>query len=90
MDSDTDAELAIPDDLWVALVAAACTIGLSLVLRFGLGQSVGYVLRLVPIFPYFLYLFVSKSAKEGPLAAVRTWALLIVAVTLAVLGYVAL
>jgi hypothetical protein len=87
---DTDTELAIPDDLWVALVAAACTIGLSLVLRFGLGQSTSVVVRLVPIFPYFVYLFVKKSVEDGPLAAVRTWAALIVVVTLAVLGYVAL
>ena len=72
MDSDTDAELAIPDDLWVALVAAACTVGLSFVLRFGLGQSTSFLVRLVPIVPYFIYLFVSKSVEKGPLATVRT------------------
>ena len=90
MDSTTDAELSIPDDVWVALAAAVCTVGLSVVLRFVLDQSVGYLVRLTPLWLYFAYLFAGKNADSGPLAEVRTWVVVIVAVTLGVLGYVAL
>jgi hypothetical protein len=90
MDSTTDTDLSIPDDVWVALVAAACTVGLSLILRFVLDQSASILVRLVPIFPYFIYLFVKKNAEDGPLSSLWTWAALIVALTLGVLGYVAL
>jgi hypothetical protein len=90
MDSTPDAELSVPDDVWVALAAAACTVGLSLVLRFVFGQSVGFLVRLTPLWLYFAYLFVGKNADSGPLAEVRTWLVVIVATTLGVLGYAVL
>lgn len=90
MDSTTETELSIPDDVWVALVAAVCTVGLSLVIRFVLGQSTSLLVRLVPIFPYFVYLFVKKNADSGPLSSLWTWVALIVVVTLGILGFVAL
>lgn len=90
MDSSEDTQLPVPDDLVVAAVAAGCTVVLALVLRFVLGESPSYLVRLAPLWFYFVYLFVGKNAESGPLAAVRTWVLLVVATTLGVLGYVAL
>lgn len=90
MDSTTDAGLSIPDDVWVALVAAGCTVGLSLALRFVFDQSAGFLLRLTPLWLYFGYLFVGTNADGGPLTRVRTWVVLIVVATLGALGYVLL
>lgn len=89
METPEEQQLPAPDDLKVAAVAAACTVALSLVVVFGLDRSVSYPVRLGPLYPYFAYLFVSKSARDGSLTSVRTWSLLIVGVTLAILAWVA-
>jgi hypothetical protein len=56
---------SVRDDLLVALVAAACTVGLTLSLRFGVGIRPPLTLRLAPMVPYFGYLF---SKRSGPLS----------------------
>lgn len=89
MDTTEEPQLAVPDDLKVAAVAAGCTVALSLVLTFGLGRSASYFVRLGPLYPYFVYLFASKNAEEGPLTSVGVWSLLTVGVTVAILGWVA-
>ncbi|RLM59585.1 hypothetical protein DVK02_02270 [Halobellus sp. Atlit-31R] len=80
-----DAGLAT-DDLRVAAVAAACTVGLTLALRYGLGREVSFVWRLLPLGPYFLSQFTSRLTLGG-LATPRNWSLLTVAVTLGAFGY---
>jgi hypothetical protein len=56
---------SVRDDLVVALVAAACTVGLTLSLRFGAGVRPPLLPRLSPMVPYFGYLF---SKRSGPLS----------------------
>ncbi|WP_231554325.1 hypothetical protein [Halobellus rufus] len=81
-----EAELPGTDDLRVAAVAAACTVGLTLLLQYGLGREVPLVWRLLPLGPYFVSLF-TKRLPLGGLDTPRNWSLLTVAVTLATLLY---
>ena len=89
-DESTSTELSnaglATDDLRVAVVAAACTIGLSLGLRYGLGREIAFVWRLLPLGPYFLSLF-TKRLQLGGLDTPRNWSLLTVAVTLGAFVY---
>ena len=73
---------AATDDLQVAAVAAACTVGLTLALRYGVGREVPFVYRIVPLAPYFLSLFVGRAVPDD-LDTPRSWSALTVAVTLA-------
>jgi len=87
-DETRAAEADLPtDDLRVAVVAAACTVGLTLLFRYGIGRDVALVWRLLPLAPYFLSLF-TKRLDLGGLDTPRNWSLLTVAVTLATFGYV--
>ncbi|SEG27988.1 hypothetical protein [Halobellus limi] len=87
-DGTGTAEADLPtDDLRVAVVAAACTVGLTLLLQYGLGREVALAWRLLPLAPYFLSLF-TKRLELGGLDTPRNWSLLTVAVTLATFGYV--
>lgn len=83
-------ELAVGDELKVAAVAAGCTVALTLALKYGLSLSVSYVVRLGPLYPYFVYLFASKSAEDSPLSSVRAWSLLIGLVSVGILVFYAL
>ncbi|MFB6090734.1 MAG: hypothetical protein ABEJ97_06705 [Halobellus sp.] len=78
--------LAGAQDLRVAAVAAACTIALTLGLRYGLGRELPFVWRLVPLGPYFLSLFADRLVPGG-LDTARNWSLLTVAVTLVAFAY---
>jgi hypothetical protein len=60
---------SVRDDLLVALVAAGCTVGLTLSLRFGAGLRPPLLPRLSPMVPYFGYLF---SKRGGPLSTLST------------------
>jgi len=73
---------AATDDLRVAAVAAACTVGLTLALRYGVGRDVAFSYRLLPLGPYFLSLFVDRLPLGG-LDAPRSWSALTLAVTAA-------
>ena len=77
---------SVRDDLVVALVAAACTIALTLSLRYGFGLRPTLLPRLSPMVPYFGYLF---SKRSGPLSTIptRSWIALTVAVTLGTFAY---
>ena len=70
------------DDLRVAAVAAACTVGLTLALRYGVGRDVAFSYRLLPLGPYFLSLFADRLPLGG-LDAPRNWAALTLVVTAA-------
>jgi len=87
--SNASAESDLPgtDDLRVAAVAAACTIGLTLALQYGLGREVSLVWRLLPLGPYFLSLF-TKRLPLGEIDTPRNWSLLTVAVTLVTFLYI--
>jgi len=73
---------SVREDLLVALVAATCTVALTLSLRYGAGLRPPLLLRLAPMVPYFGYLF---SKRSGPLSTLspRSWIGATVAVTLA-------
>jgi len=86
-DASPDAELPGTDDLRVAAVAAACTVGLTLALQYGLGREVSLVWRLLPLGPYFLSLF-TKRLPLGEIDTPRNWSLLTVAVTIITFLYV--
>jgi hypothetical protein len=88
MSEDSAATLAVPDDLKVAAVAAACTVGLTLVLRFVLGRDAPYLVRLLPLAPYFGSVFASRLPL-GSLDTVRNWSALTLAVTLGTILYYA-
>lgn len=75
----------VVDDLRVATVAAACTVALTLALRFVLGADVGFLLRLSPLAVYFAYLVFGKGDTGSAFEDARLWMALAVAVTLAVL-----
>lgn len=81
-----DDALAAAEDLRVAAVAAACTVALTVALRYGLGREVPFVWRLVPLVPYFLSLFAGRVAPED-LDTPRNWSLLTLAVTLVAFAY---
>jgi len=78
--------LATAEDLRVAAAAAACTIGLTVALRYGLGREVPFVWRLVPLVPYFLSLFAGRLTSDD-LDTPRNWSLLTLAVTLVAFAY---
>jgi hypothetical protein len=80
---DPDSDLEIPNDLVVAVVAAACTVGLTVSLRFGVGVDTPLLPRLTPLVPYFVYLF-TRRVDLGRLDTPRNWSLLTVAVSLVV------
>ena len=75
------------DDLTVALVAVACTVGFTLLTAYGLGVDTGVAVRMVPLAPYFAYLFTRRADLPESLDTPRNWSLLTVAVTLALLAY---
>ncbi|WP_396612514.1 hypothetical protein ACH9L7_04360 [Haloferax sp. S1W] len=72
-------------DLYVALVAGVCTVGLTLALEFGVGVEVPFVYRLAPLVPYFGYVF-----TRGAGLSARAWMALIGVVTLGAFGFFAL
>jgi hypothetical protein len=80
-DDTPDLSLRSSSDLKVALVAAACTVGLTLVLQYGLSAEVPLFYRLSPLAPYFVFVFTRGAALSE-----RTWQLLIVLVSLLTLG----
>jgi hypothetical protein len=73
------------DDVRVAAVAGGCTVALTLLLRVGLGRSVGTVPLLVPLVVYVAYLVVSRRDPPAPFDAVRTWVGVTLAASLATL-----
>ncbi|MGQ4554797.1 hypothetical protein [Halobellus sp. GM3] len=84
--NETAAFVAATDDLRVAVVAAACTIALTLALRYGLGREIPFVPRLLPLAPYFVSLF-TRRLDLGGFDTPRNWSLLTVAVTLGAFSY---
>jgi hypothetical protein len=60
-------------DLQVAAVAGGCTVALTLLLRVGLGLTVGVGPLLVPLVVYVAYLLVSRRDPPAPFDAVRAW-----------------
>jgi hypothetical protein len=64
-----DVPESVRDDLLVAVAAAACTVVLTLSLRFGAGLQPPLLPRLSPLVPYFGYLF---SKRSGPLSTLST------------------
>jgi hypothetical protein len=76
-----DLPAEVTADLGVAAVAAACTVALSLVLRYGLGVSVGPLLRLSPVAVYFGYLFLGKGSTGSTFEDPRLWMGVTVVVT---------
>lgn len=87
-DSSTAADSlgAATDDLRVAAVAAGCTVGLTLALRYGVGRDVAFVYRLLPLGPYFLSLFAARLPL-GDLDTPRTWSVLTVVGTVGLFVY---
>lgn len=77
----------VPDDLKVAAVASACTVGLSLLLRYGLGVDANIFVRLVPLLVYFVYLFAKDALSETTLGETTTWYLVTVVATIGALLY---
>jgi hypothetical protein len=77
---------SVRDDLLVALVAAACTVVLTLSLRFGMGLRPPLAPRLAPLVPYFGYLFSKRSKPLSALSALD-WIGATVVVTLATFAY---
>jgi hypothetical protein len=77
---------SVRDDLLVAVAAAACTVALTLGLRFGAGLRPPLLPRLSPLVPYFGYLF---SKRSGPLSTLSAldWIGATVAVTLLTFVY---
>jgi hypothetical protein len=73
-------------DLLVAVAAAACTVALTLALRFGAGLNPPLLPRLSPLVPYFGYLF---SKRSGPLSTFSAleWIGVTVVVTLLTFVY---
>ena len=78
-----------PDDLWVAAAAAACTVVLTLLLEFALAVDAGFLPRMVPLVPYFAYLFTRRAGFPSGLDTVRNWAALTVAASAATFAYYA-
>ena len=79
------------DDTKVALVAAACAIGFTFATTYApYGLRVASVaVRMVPLLPYFAYLFTRQADLPASLDTPRNWSALTVAVTLALLAYYA-
>ena len=78
------------DDLRVAVVAAGCTVGFTLLTAYGLGVDTGVAVRMMPLVPYFAYLFTRRADLPPALDSPRNWSLLTVAVTVCLLAAVAL
>ena len=84
------------DDLRVAVVAAACTVGFTLLTAWRYTahaldvDTPGVTVRMVPLVPYFAYLFTRRADLPPALDSSRNWSLLTVAVTVCLLAYVAL
>ncbi|WP_248897183.1 hypothetical protein [Haloplanus halobius] len=74
-------------DLQVAAVAAACTLALSLSLRYGFGVAASPLLRLSPVAMYFGYLFLGKGSTGSAFENPRLWMLATVVVTVAAAVY---
>ena len=77
------------DDATVALVAAGCTVGFTLLTAYVLGVDTGVAVRMAPLAPYFAYLFTRRADLPPSLDSPRNWSLLTVAVTLALVAYLA-
>ncbi|ELZ34496.1 hypothetical protein C474_02286 [Halogeometricum pallidum JCM 14848] len=88
MSEESPPTLAPTDDLKLAAVAAGCTVGLTLLLQFGLDRDVSFLVRLVPLLPYFAYVF-TRRVDFGALDTVRNWSALTLAVTVLTLLYYA-
>jgi len=84
---DLPAEVAA--DLRVAAVAAACTVALSLTLRYGLDVAASPLLRLSPVAMYFGYLFLGKGSTGSAVENPRLWMVATLVVTVATGVYVA-
>ncbi|KAB1196156.1 MULTISPECIES: hypothetical protein [Haloferax] len=84
--SDAAAAMDLRDrsDLYVALVAGLCTVGLTLALEYGAGVEVSFVYRLSPLVPYFAFVF-----TRGAALSTRAWMALVAAVTLGTFGFFA-
>ncbi|SFG79337.1 hypothetical protein SAMN04488063_2962 [Halopelagius inordinatus] len=83
-DGDSEAAtLDVPDDAYVAAVAAVSTIALTLAFEYGVGADPPFLSRLAPLGPYFLSVF-ARGVDLGPVDTVRVWSLLTAAVTLSV------
>lgn len=83
-DGDSEAAtLEIPDDAYVAAIAAVSTVALTVAFEYGLGADPPFLARLAPLAPYFLSVF-TRSIDLGPVDTVRVWSLLTAAVTLGV------
>jgi hypothetical protein len=55
----------VRSDIAVAAVTAVCTVGLTLLLEFGLGlPDVSLLLRIAPLYVYTLYLVFGKYTPE--------------------------
>ena len=77
------------DDAVVAAVAAGCTVAFTLFAAYALAADVGVAVRMVPLVPYFVYLFTRRVDLPPSLDSSRNWSLLTVAVTLALTAYYA-
>lgn len=75
------------EDVFVAAVAALGTVAVTLAVRFGGLADPGLLLRLAPLFVYFLYLFTRSALPDLPYDIARNWALAAALVALAALGY---
>ncbi|WP_224335866.1 hypothetical protein [Haloprofundus halobius] len=80
----------VPDDLKVAAVASGCTVGLSVLLRYGLDVDANIFVRLLPLFVYFLYLFSKDALSETTLGEAVTWCVVTVVATIGALLFYAL
>ncbi|WP_058366757.1 hypothetical protein [Haloparvum sedimenti] len=75
------------EDVFVAVAAALGTVAVTLAVRFGGLPDPGFLLRLAPLFVYFLYLFTRSGLPDLPYDTARNWGLAAVLVALATLGY---
>ncbi|ADQ67153.1 hypothetical protein C499_05338 [Halogeometricum borinquense DSM 11551] len=88
--NDSAATIPVSDDLKIAAVAAGCTVAFTLVLRFGLAaRNVSFLVRLLPLVPYFLYVF-TRRIDLGSLDTVRNWSVLTLLITIIGLGFYAI
>ncbi|QIB74602.1 hypothetical protein GL213_07895 [Halogeometricum borinquense] len=87
--NDSAATIPVSDDLKIAAVAAGCTVAFTLVPRFGLARNVSFLVRLLPLVPYFLYVF-TRRIDLGSLDTVRNWSVLTLLITIIGLGFYAI
>ncbi len=69
------------DDLIVAAVAAISAIGLAVSLRYGVHANAGILVEMVPLYLYFVYLFIRNSIGGTNRTTTWTWSALIVIVS---------